>query len=166
MTFSVRENAVLSALQRFTRLGVVQPSAEARAVERERKALGIKAPTIDVAVTALSGGNQQKVVLARSLLAQPKLVLADEPTQGVDAGARVEIYRILRETANTGIPVLIVSSDALELEGLCDRVLVFSRGHLISELSGGDVTEEKMAQAIITATTYRSELAASGRRRA
>jgi ribose transport system ATP-binding protein len=165
MQFSVRENAALSALQRFARLGIVQSRAEEEAVERERKELGIKTASIEAEVNSLSGGNQQKVALARSLLAQPRLVLADEPTQGVDAGARVEIYRILRETANGGIPVLVVSSDTLELEGLCDRVLVFSRGHIISELSGADVTEEKMAQAIITATTHRRELAGEGRRR-
>jgi ribose transport system ATP-binding protein len=165
MMFSVRENAALSALQRFARFGVLQSRAEMVAVEQEREQLAIKAPSIEAEVSALSGGNQQKVALARSLLAHPKLILADEPTQGVDAGARVEIYRILRETANAGIPVLVVSSDTLELQGLCDRVLVFSRGHIIKELSGADVTEENMTQAIITATTHRRELVGTGRRR-
>jgi ribose transport system ATP-binding protein len=165
MMFSVRENAALSALRRFARFGVLQSRAETAAVEQEREQLAIKAPSIEAEVSALSGGNQQKVALARSLLAHPKLMLADEPTQGVDAGARVEIYRILRETANAGIPVLVVSSDTLELQGLCDRVLVFSRGHIIKELSGADVTEENMTQAIITATTHRRDLASAGRRR-
>lgn len=164
MSFSVRENAALSALRRFARFGIVASRAEAAAVEHERKELAIKTASIETEVSALSGGNQQKVALARSLLAQPVLILADEPTQGVDAGARVEIYRILREAANKGIPVLVVSSDALELEGLCDRVLIFSRGHVIRELSGADVTEEKMAQAIITATTHRKDVAVPGRR--
>jgi ribose transport system ATP-binding protein len=164
MTLSVRENAALSALRRFARLGVVQSRVEAATVERERAQLAIRTASIETEVSALSGGNQQKVALARSLLAEPKLILADEPTQGVDAGARVEIYRILREAATSGVPVLVVSSDALELEGLCDRVVIFSRGHLIGELSGDDVTEEKMAHAIITATTHRRDRAATGRR--
>jgi ribose transport system ATP-binding protein len=165
MTLSVRENAALSALARFAHLGIVRPGVEAASVERQRAALGIKTPSIEVAVSALSGGNQQKVALARSLLAQPSLILADEPTQGVDAGARVEIYRILREAAAKGIPVLVVSSDTLELEGLCDRVVVFSRGHVIGELNGDDVTEAKIAHAIITATTHRRDRAENGRRR-
>ena len=134
-------------------------------MERQRAALGIKTASIEAAVSALSGGNQQKVALARSLLARPSLILADEPTQGVDAGARVEIYRILREAAASGIPVLVVSSDTLELEGLCDRVVIFSRGHVIGELSGDNVTEARIAQAIVTATTHRMDWAKNGRRR-
>ncbi|HZS92075.1 MAG TPA: sugar ABC transporter ATP-binding protein [Chloroflexota bacterium] len=165
MSLSVRENAALSALSQFAYAGVVQRGAEVAGVEKQRKALAIKAATIEAVVSALSGGNQQKVALARSLLAQPKLILADEPTQGVDAGARVEIYRILREAANSGIPVLVVSSDTLELEGLCDRIVVFSRGHIIGELSGADITEEKIAQSIITATTHRRDDAEMGGKR-
>ena len=90
------------------------------------------------------------------MLSEPKLILADEPTQGVDAGARAEIYRILREIAESGVPVLIVSSDGLELEGLCDRVVVFSRGEVVGELHGEDVSEEKIARTIVTATTHRA----------
>ncbi len=139
--------------------------AEVDGVERQREALGIKAPSLGTEISALSGGNQQKVVLARSLLAQPSLVLADEPTQGVDAAARVELYRILRGVADSGIPVLIVSSDNLELEGLCDRIVVFSRGHVVGELAGAEVTEEKIAQAVVTATTHRREAAGAARGR-
>ena len=103
---------------------------------------------------SLSGGNQQKVVLARALLSQSSLVLAEEPTAGVDVGARMEIYRILRDVSNQGDPVVIVSSDGLELEGLCDRVLVFSRGHVVGELAGADVTEEKVGRLMVTATSH------------
>ncbi|HEX9343612.1 MAG TPA: zinc-binding dehydrogenase [Actinomycetota bacterium] len=165
MTLSVRENAALVALPQFARFGVVQRRAEVDGVERQREALGIKAPSLGTEISALSGGNQQKVVLARSLLAQPSLVLADEPTQGVDAAARVELYRILRGVADSGIPVLIVSSDNLELEGLCDRIVVFSRGHVVGELAGAEVTEEKIAQAVVTATTHRREAAGAARGR-
>jgi ribose transport system ATP-binding protein len=157
MSLSVRENAALSSLTRFSQNGVVRRSAEAAAVEKEREELSIRTSSIETDVEALSGGNQQKVVFARALLAQPKLVLADEPTQGVDAGARVEIYRILREIAEAGVPVVISSSDGLELEGLCDRVAVFSRGELIADLAGDDVSEEKIARTIVTATSHRRD---------
>ena len=83
-------------------------------------------------------------MLARALLSEPALVLAEEPTQGVDAGAHVEIYRILRRIADEGTPVLVLSSDGVELEGLCDRVVVFSRGQVVGELAGDDVSEERI----------------------
>jgi ribose transport system ATP-binding protein len=155
MSLSVRENAALSALSRFARFGVIRRQAEYAGVEEQREDLGIRTPTVDTNVASLSGGNQQKVILARALLAQASLVLAEEPTAGVDVGARAEIYRILREVSNSGTPVVIVSSDVLELEGLCDRVLVFSRGHVVGELSGRDVTEEKIGRVMVNATTHR-----------
>jgi ribose transport system ATP-binding protein len=161
MTLSVRENAALSSLEQFASNAVISRRSEVAAVEREREQLQIRTPSIEADVEALSGGNQQKVVLARALLSHPKLLLADEPTQGVDAGARVEIYRILREVAESGVPVLIASSDGLELEGLCDRVIVFSRGHVVGELHGDEVSEEQIARTIVTATTHRHERAAA-----
>ena len=95
-------------------------------------------------VSSLSGGNQQKVMVARALLSEPTLVLADEPTQGVDVGARAEIYQILRDVSASGIPVVVASSDAKELEGLCDTVIVMSRGHVVDTLRGDELTEERM----------------------
>src|ERR1700727_368548 len=156
MAISVRENATLSSLPRYANRGVVSRRAEVSAVTREVDALQIRTASLETDVEALSGSNQQKVVLARAMLSRPKLILAAEPTQGVDAGARVEIYRILREIAESGVPVLIVSSDGLELEGLCDRVVVFSRGEVVGELRGEDVSEEKTARTIVTATTHRA----------
>ncbi len=123
MSLSVRENAAVSALRRFTRGLFTRRASELIAVRSELTSLNVRVPTIQAPVTSLSGGNQQKVVAARALLSQPGMLIADEPTQGVDVGARAEIYRILRETAADGIPVVIASSDAHELEGLCDRVL-------------------------------------------
>ncbi|MCB1488355.1 MAG: ATP-binding cassette domain-containing protein [Bauldia sp.] len=163
MRMSVRENAALAALPRFAQFGVVRGSVERAAVEQQRKNLAIRTASIDANVGSLSGGNQQKVILARALLANPSLVLAEEPTAGVDVGARAEIYSILREIANAGTPVIIVSSDTQELEGLCDRVIVFSRGHNVGELTGDDVTEEQIGRKMITATTHRKEQDGSGR---
>jgi ribose transport system ATP-binding protein len=157
MGLSVRENAALGALSRFSSYGVVRAEREREAVEQLREELKIRTASLETPVSSLSGGNQQKIVLARALLEEPKLLLADEPTQGVDAGARVEMYRNLRDIASSGIPVLVTSSDSLELEGLCDRVLVFSRGHVVAELVGDDVTEEQLAKAIVTATTHRKQ---------
>ena len=155
MSLSVRENAALSALPRLTRFGFVSRREEYASVEEQRSNLAIKSAGVDSNIGSLSGGNQQKVVLARALLSQSTLVLAEEPTAGVDVGARMEIYRILRDVSNQGAPVVIVSSDGLELEGLCDRVLVFSRGHVVGELSGADVTEEKVGRLMVTATSHR-----------
>lgn len=156
-TMSVRENAAVSGLERFARGPLIERGREVNAVERLRGLLRIRTPSIENPVGSLSGGNQQKVVLARSMLAEPRLLLVDEPTQGVDAGARVEIYGILRDIAASGVPVLIISSDTIELEGLCDRVYVFSRGHVVSELSGEEVSERQIAQSIVMATTHRRD---------
>ncbi len=155
MRLSVRENAALSGLPLLARFGVIRRSAEQASVEEQREKLSIRTASIEANVGSLSGGNQQKVVLARALGANAKLVLAEEPTAGVDVGARAEIYRILREIADSGVPVVIVSSDTLELEGLCDRVIVFSRGHNVGELSGADVTEEEIGRTMVTATALR-----------
>jgi ribose transport system ATP-binding protein len=155
MSLSVRENAALSALPVFSRLGVIRRQTEVERVEEQHVALAIRTPSIDTSVSSLSGGNQQKVVLARALLANASLVLAEEPTTGVDVGARVEIYRIFREVADSGTPVVIVSSDGHELEGLCDRVIVFSRGHVVGELADQEVTEDNIGRIIMTATTHR-----------
>ena len=155
MTLSVRENAVLSSLPQFASHGLMSRRREQERVDRIRDSLNIRTATTESPVSALSGGNQQKVVLARALLAEPALILAEEPTQGVDAGARIEIYRILRDVAESGIPMVLVVVGRARARGLCDRILVFSRGEVIAELAGEDVNEANMARAIVTATTHR-----------
>ena len=108
-------------------------------------------------VSSLSGGNQQKVLFARSLLAEPTVLLADEPTRGVDAGARIELYQVLRDAAEAGKAVVVLSSDVVELQGLCDRVLVFSRGEIVRSLEGDEITEENITGAAITSDTQRAK---------
>jgi ribose transport system ATP-binding protein len=152
MTLSVRENAAVVALQRFVKSFFISRKEEVSNVGRELTDLSVKAPNMDTNIASLSGGNQQKVVMARALLSEPAMVVADEPTQGVDVGARAEIYRILREVAEDGTPVVVNSSDAKELEGLCDRVIVMSRGRVVEELVGDEVTESRIVSAAVSAT--------------
>jgi len=164
MTLSVRENSAVRALVRFRRQLFVRRRVEVPAVARELASLDVRAPSLEASVTSLSGGNQQKVVMARALLSQPLMLIADQPTQGVDVGARAEIYRILREVAQDGIPVVVASSDAHELEGLCDRVVVMSRGHVVMELAGEEVTEQRVVHAAVSATGLKDHSSAGERK--
>ena len=157
MTMSVRENSAINALTKFSAGGFLSRRKELGVVQHSLTSLDVKAPSIEAEVSSLSGGNQQKIVMSRSLLSDPLIIIADEPTQGVDVGARAEIYKILRDVASQGIPVIVNSSDTKELEGLCDRVYVMSRGHVVSELDGSDVTEDKMVAAAISSTQLKSD---------
>jgi ribose transport system ATP-binding protein len=158
LSLSVRENTSLLALPRVAAGGMIRPGAEARLVDEEVRTLAIRTPSIETPVAALSGGNQQKVLFARSLLAEPAVLLAEEPTRGVDVGARVELYRILREAASKGRAVVVQSSDAMELHGLCDRVLVFSRGTVVRSLDGGAFGEADITGAALTASRTRADV--------
>ena len=149
MSLTVRENAAVSALKSFTAGPFVRRAREHEDVRESLGALSVKAPSMDAPVSALSGGNQQKVVISRALLSEPVLLIADEPTQGVDVGARAEIYGILRDASRRGIPVVVASSDTKELEGLCDQVLVMSRGQVVATLTGDEITEERMVSAAV-----------------
>lgn len=155
MPLTVGENIVMKTLNKVASAGIVRDSRVAAIAHEQINNLGIKTPSSRTAISSLSGGNQQKVVLARTLLSEPKVLLAEEPTQGVDAGARVDIYRILRGAADKGAAVVMLSSDGVELEGLCDRVFIMSRGSVIAELEGEDVTEAAIARAALTSTSVR-----------
>jgi ribose transport system ATP-binding protein len=152
MTLSVRENASLSALKKFKKRLLISRSDETNVVLESLNSIAVKAASMDVEVSSLSGGNQQKIVMTRALLSEPVMIIADEPTQGVDVGARAEIYQILRDIAKKGVPVIVASSDAKELEGLCDRVYVMSRGHIVETLEGPAITEERMVKAAVAST--------------
>ena len=153
MRMSVRENSALASLKKFKTLGLLSRKKEVNSVHDTLTSLSIKAPGLEAPVSALSGGNQQKVVMARALLSNPVMILADEPTQGVDVGARSELYEILRKASADGIPVVVASSDAKELEGLCDTVYVLSRGQVVKTLRDGENREEAMIEAAVTSTT-------------
>lgn len=152
---SVRENFSVRSLARDTSAGFVKKGSEVRRVRDAIAAFAIKTPSAEVPIGALSGGNQQKVVLSSVLASEPLVMLVDEPTQGVDIGARMQIYRTLRANAASGVGMVVVSSDAHEVAGLCDRVLVFSRGRVAAELSGTGVSEHAITEAVLTATSVR-----------
>ncbi|MBU2359295.1 MAG: ATP-binding cassette domain-containing protein, partial [Alphaproteobacteria bacterium] len=151
---TVRENATFTALGRFATGGVMSRGRELAAVQDIFGQLPVKTPGLDAKVLSLSGGNQQKIVMSRALLSQPGYIIADQPTQGVDVGARFEIYRILREVSAAGTPVIVNSSDAAELEGLCDTVVVMSRGRVTQVLEGDAITEERIVAAAVQAETH------------
>ena len=151
---TVRENASFAALDRFSTFGIMRKRKELDQVGATFSSLAVKAASIEAPILSLSGGNQQKVVMSRALLSKPGLIVADEPTQGVDVGARSEIYRILREVSSSGTPIVVNSSDAAKLEGLCDKVIVLSRGRTVATLTGGDVSEARIVAAAVGATAH------------
>jgi len=151
---SVRENVVAPSLDSVMPGGIANRSREYTLTQQAIAGLAVKTPTLETPVSSLSGGSQQKVLLARSRLGDPKVLLVEDPTQGVDAGARVEIYAFLRAMANTGVAVVVLSTDAVELEGLCDQVLVFSRGKVQAVLDGNDVTERSITGTAVLSTGH------------
>jgi ribose transport system ATP-binding protein len=111
--------------------------------------LKVRTPSVEQPVRFLSGGNQQKVSLTRPFLRDVRVILADEPTQGVDVRSRFDIYEALRARADQGVAMIIKSSDPIELAGLCDRVLVISRGRIVDEISGKDLSEGRIVEGIV-----------------
>jgi ribose transport system ATP-binding protein len=144
----VRENIVLAALPGLSRLGVVSRAKQDEVVERFMTRLRIKASSPDQKVSELSGGNQQKVLLARWLATEPKVLLLDEPTRGIDVGAKAEVQALIDELAADGLAVLLISSDLEELVDGSDRVVVLRDGAVVTELTGDDVGEERVLAAI------------------
>jgi rhamnose transport system ATP-binding protein len=144
---AVDDNVVLSRLSDFTRTGVVRRRAVRAAAAATVSRLRIKAPALGTPVADLSGGNQQKVLFGRCLLKTPKVLLADEPTRGVDIGAKLAIYELIVDTAASGVGVLFASSDMDEILGLSHRVLVMRNGRVVDELVGGAITESNVMRA-------------------
>ena len=140
----VGENASLAALGRFVRGGVLQLRREAKEVGAQVRALRVKTPSLHTAAASLSGGNQQKVVLAKWLLTQPKVVLLDEPTQGIDVGAKAEIYELIDRLAKSGTAVVLASSEMPELLALCDRIHVLCEGRIAGTLDYTEATQERI----------------------
>ncbi|MFD6416227.1 ATP-binding cassette domain-containing protein [Streptomyces sp. NPDC060194] len=149
---SVRENIALAALPQLSRFGLVSEARIDRIVDTFVKRLRIKASDPHQKVGELSGGNQQKVLLARWLAMNPKVLLLDEPTRGIDVGAKAEVQKLIDELAEDGLGVLLISSDLEELIEGSDRVVVLKDGAVVGELTGDDVTEDRLMHTIAAET--------------
>ena len=145
LQMSVRENLTMAATARALRLRVPSASRELAAVGKAVRELDIRAHSAHLPVSTLSGGNQQKVVLGKWLATEPSVLMLDEPTRGVDIGAKGEIYRLLLDAAGRGLGVLVSSSEIPELLVLCDRILVLFRGRIVASLSREEATEARIA---------------------
>jgi ribose transport system ATP-binding protein len=144
LPMTVRENLSFAALDRVAKGGVIDRAREDRLIAAMVTLLAIKTAGIDVAVGALSGGNQQKVVIAKWLMREPRILLLNDPTRGIDVGTKAEIYALLRKLADAGAAILFYSTDYDELIGCCDRVLVLYDGRIKSELAGAAITERAL----------------------
>lgn len=149
LTESVTRNVSLSSLSRFSRGGWVDRGAERKAAQTATRELSLRPDHPDAAVRTLSGGNQQKAVLARWLLRGCRVLLLDEPTRGVDVGARAELYAVIRRLADEGLAVLLVSSEVPEVLGLADRVLVLREGHVVHTADARELDEHRVLDLVM-----------------
>jgi rhamnose transport system ATP-binding protein len=147
MDLSIARNATLTRMRALTRLGLIRAGAENRLAREWAQRLQLKYHRLDDPVGFLSGGNQQKVVLAKWLATEPKLLILDEPTRGIDVGTKAEVHRLMGELAGRGLAVLMISSELPEVLGMADRVLVMHEGRLTSELSRDEADEERVIRA-------------------
>jgi ABC-type sugar transport system ATPase subunit len=141
LPLNCRENTVLAALPLITRAGWVRRAAERELVQRYAGRLRVKTPSLETIIASLSGGNQQKLALAKWLARECDVLIVDEPTRGIDVGAKAEIYQLLDELACEGRALLVISSELPELIGLCRRILVMREGHLVGEVASADFSE-------------------------
>ena len=142
---NIRENTVISSLKRHKKFGVyLSEKSQREDTQRYIDAMRTKTPSQDTKIRALSGGNQQKVIIGRWLLTDPEVLLLDEPTRGIDVGAKYEIYQLILDLANQGKTVLMVSSEMPELLGVCDRIVVMSGGRVAGEVDAGNTTQEEI----------------------
>jgi methyl-galactoside transport system ATP-binding protein len=143
---SIQENSVISSLKNFY-TGILLSNKKMRNATKEKiKELNVKTPNELTKIESLSGGNQQKVIIARWLMTSPLVLMLDEPTRGIDVGAKYEIYKLIIELATKGKGIIMVSSEMGELLGICDRIMVMSGGRIAGELSRGEATQEKIME--------------------
>ena len=148
LTLSMGKNCSLASLPRLkNRIGYIRRRRERAEILENVERMQIKLTSVDQAVDNLSGGNQQKVMLSRWLMTKPRVLIVDEPTKGVDVGARMSVYRIIDQLTREGIGILMLTSDMMELIGLSDRILVFYEGRIVREFGRGDAREEAIMRA-------------------
>jgi ribose transport system ATP-binding protein len=146
---SIRENVSLPSLGNFSRFGLINRKHERQMAEQQVDSLQIKAPTVETLVLNLSGGNQQKVILGKWLAMTPRVMIMDEPTRGIDVGAKAEIYRLMRALAARGSVILMISSDMEEVLNVSDRIAVMHEGEISGVLDRADCNEENVMQLAI-----------------
>jgi ABC-type sugar transport system ATPase subunit len=144
---NVGENISICTLERTGIAGLINRSREWRMAGQSVQKLSVRTSGLSAAVTSLSGGNQQKCILARWLQTEPKVLLLDDPTRGVDVGAKAELYRLIDGLVREGIGVIMTSSELPELLTVCDRILVLSEGRLTASFKRGEATEQKIMEA-------------------
>lgn len=144
LDMSIKENTTMPCLKRISPKNVISPKKETEVTESYRKSLLIKTPTIEQLVKNLSGGNQQKVVLAKWLAMNPDVIIFDEPTRGIDVGAKHEIYEIMNDLANQGKAIIMISSDMEELIGMSDRIVVLCKGRMAGSLEKQEISQESI----------------------
>lgn len=140
----ITKNTTLASLKQVMKFNVIDQAMEVKKAEEINNRMKLKAPNLEVKVSQLSGGNQQKVVLSKWLLNNPRILILDEPTRGIDVGAKYEIYKIIVELAKQGVGIILISSELPEVLGMSDRVLVMSGGKIAGELSRNEATQEKI----------------------
>jgi len=141
---TVSDNIVLASLRKLCHMGVVDVNLQYFFAKQYVKEIGIKVPSLNAEVRSLSGGNQQKVVLAKWLMTEPKILILDEPTRGIDVGAKYEIYTIMMDLAAKGFSIIMISSELPEIMGMSDRVLVMHEGAVSGTVLHEDMTQERI----------------------
>jgi putative multiple sugar transport system ATP-binding protein len=145
----IKTNITLANLRGVSKHGVIDDAREASVAQRYRTALRIRTPSIHQRALNLSGGNQQKVVLSKWLFAEPQVLILDEPTRGIDVGAKYEIYGIINDLASQGKGVIVISSEMPELLGVCDRIYVMNEGRFVDEMPAKEASQEKIMASIM-----------------
>ena len=148
----IAENISLPNLRAYAQRLIVDAAAERNNAERQKRSLGIRAPAVTTAAGVLSGGNQQKVVLAKWLAMSPRVIVLDEPTRGVDVGSKNDIYGLLRSLADAGVAILMISSDMEEVIGVCDRIAVMHEGRISGHLERPQFSEHNVLRLAVGAS--------------
>jgi inositol transport system ATP-binding protein len=143
---TIKENFSLASLEEFSKMGFVNTKEEIKSTQIVYNNLKVKASGLSQKVINLSGGNQQKVVIGKVLMSNPKIIIFDEPTRGIDVGAKFEIYKLINTLKAKGLAIILISSEMPEILGLCDRILVLSRGKQMAILSKSEASQEKIMQ--------------------
>ena len=146
-TASVKDNMSVANISQYcSRLGMVNTEKEKKAVSQMVRDLSLKTANLDLLITSLSGGNQQKAIIGRWLLTEPKILILDEPTRGIDVGAKAELYAIMGKLAEQGMAIIMVSSEMPEILGMSNRIFVIRNGQIVLECQGSEATQDLLGK--------------------